>query len=56
MSTIIKRYIEVTRDAKQSIQDRPNTGRSAEEERVYTAFRKKARDAYSTLRAPGNRS
>lgn len=50
MTNITQRYIAVTRDAKRTILERAGTQRSAEEQRVYSAFRKRARDAYSTLK------
>ena len=50
MTNITQRYIAVTRDAKRTIQERENTQRSSEEQRVFNAFRKRARDAYSTLK------
>lgn len=51
MSDIKERYATVTRTAKEAIKQRKDTPRSAEEQRVYDAFRKQARAAYSTLKA-----
>lgn len=50
MTSIRERYISVTRDAKRAIQNCDNAQRSSEEQRVYKAFRKHARDAYRTLK------
>lgn len=50
MANITERYIAVTKDAKRSIEQRETVQRSSEEQRVYSAFRKQARDAYSTLK------
>ena len=55
MANITQRYIAVTRAGKQTIQERHVGPRSSEEQRVYEAFRKKAREAYSALRPAGSR-
>lgn len=51
MANITERYIETTRNAKRTIRERANMPRSTEEQRVYAAFRRNARDAYSTLKS-----
>jgi hypothetical protein len=55
MPDITERYITITRDAKQAIKERGTTQRSSEENRVYDAFRRHARDAYSTLKPANSR-
>lgn len=51
MANIKERYIEVTRQAKRTIRERADAPRSTEEQRVYAAFRRNARVAYSTLKS-----
>lgn len=50
MSDLKERYGTATRAAKEAIRQRKDTPRSAEEQRVFDAFRKQARSAYSALK------
>ncbi|MER9963236.1 hypothetical protein NKJ72_20135 [Mesorhizobium sp. M0045] len=50
MQNLKTRYATVTRAAKEAIKQRKEEPRSREEQRVFDAFRKQAKAAYSTLK------
>ncbi|MBZ9995860.1 hypothetical protein [Mesorhizobium sp. BH1-1-4] len=50
MADLKERYVKVTRDAKDAIKERNLPARTAEEQRVFKAFRTQAKAAYGTLR------
>lgn len=51
MADLKDRYAEITRNAKGAIKERTLPTRSAEEQRVFKAFRTQAKTAYGTLRS-----
>ena len=56
MQDLKERYATATRAAKEAIKQRKVETRSGEEQRVFNAFRKQAKAAYSTLKpAAGGR-
>ena len=50
MANLKTRYVTVTRAAKEAIKQRQEEPRSREEQRVFDAFRKQAKAAYSMLK------